>query len=121
MAAGDPFEFEVHAIDPHTPQWNVLTTDMEAWTRKTRLKSTDPIRKWTIEVRGRTNAEKDLILAHWNDNQGTLTNFTWNILPEVWNAGYGTSYFVNYMSMEFSNPDNNANIWDFIIVFREWI
>jgi hypothetical protein len=121
MAAGDPFNFDVHSIDPHTPQWNVLETDFEGWKRKTRLKSTDPIHKWTVEVRGRTSTEKDLIVAHWNDQQGPLTNFTWNVLPIIWNAGYGTSFQVQYEMMKFENPENIANVWDFTIVFREWI
>jgi len=121
MAAGDPFSFDVHSIEPHTPEWNVLQTDFEGWKRKTRLKSTEPIRKWTIEVRGRDNTEKNLIVAHWNDNQGQLTNFTWYVLPVIWNAGYGTAYSVQYESMKYVNPENKANIWDFVITFREWI
>lgn len=121
MAAGDPFNFEVHSISPHTPKYNVLQTDFEGWKRKTRLKSTDPIRSWTVEVRGRINSEMALILAHWNDNQGQLTNFQWNVLPVVWNAGYGTTFQVQYDSMEYDNPDNIANVWDFVIRFREWL
>ena len=121
MAAGDPFNFEVHSIDPGIPKWNVLQTDFEGWKRKTRLKSTDPIRRWTVEVRGRTNSEKDIILTHYNDNNGPLTNFQWNVLPTVWNTGYGTYYQVQYESMEYSNPDSIANVWDFSITFREWL
>ncbi len=121
MAAGDAFNFEVHSINPHTPEWNVLQTDMEGWKRKTRLKSTDPIRRWTVEIRGRTNSEKDSILAHFNDNNGALTNFLWNVLPTIWNTGYGTSYQVQYESFEYANPDNIANVWDFTITFREWL
>jgi hypothetical protein len=121
MAAGDAFSFDVHSINPHTPEYNVLQTQMEGWKRKTRLKSTDPVRRWTVEVRGRTNSEKDLIVAHWDDNNGPLTNFTWNVLPAIWNTGYGTSYQVQYESMEYDNPDGKANIWDFTITFREWL
>jgi len=121
MAAGDPFNFPVHSIDIHTPKWNVLQTDFEGWKRKTRLKSTEPMRGWSVEIRGRTNAEMALILAHYNDNQGPLTNFQWNILPTIWNAGYGTYYQVQYDSMEFANPNNKANIWEFTITFREWL
>ena len=121
MAAGDPFEFEVHSIDPQTPEWNVLQTDFEGWKRKTRLKSSDSIRRWIIEIRGRTNSEKDAILAHYNDQNGPFYNFTWNVLPAIWNAGYGTSFQVQYESVEYANPGNVANIWDFTITFREWI
>ena len=121
MASGDPFNFEVHTIKPKTPKWNVLQTDYEGWNRKTRLKSTDSVRGWEIGVRGRTNTEKDIILAHFNDHKGPLTFFTWNVLPTIWNAGYGTSYIVTYASMEYVNPGNVANIWDFVINFEEWL
>lgn len=115
------FNFEVHSIDPQTPEYNVLQTDFEGWKRKTRLKSSLPIRKWTIEVRGRSNSEKDLIVAHWSGESGPLNNFTWVILPTIWNVGYGSSYQVQYESMTYENPDEIANIWDFVIVFREWL
>jgi len=121
MAAGDPFNFEVHSIKPKTPDWNVLQTQFEGWNRKTRLKSTDPIRGWSIEIRGRTNTEKDTILAHFNDQNGTYMNFTWNVLPTIWNTGYGTSYQVTYETLEYVNPGNVANIWDFVIAFKEWL
>ena len=121
MAAGDPFNFDVHSIKPFTPQYNVLQTDMEGWKRKTRLKSTDPIRRWTVEVRGRINSEKDIIVTHWNENNGPLTNFTWQVRPTIWNTGYGSAYQVQYETMEYDNPDSIANVWDFVITFREWL
>jgi hypothetical protein len=121
MASGDSFNFEIHSIKPKTPEWNVLQTDFEGWSRKTRLKSTDPIRRWETEIRGRTNTEKDLILAHFNDQNGSYMNFTWNILPAIWNTGYGTSFQVQYESFEYANPSGVANIWEFVIAFREWL
>ena len=56
---------------------------MEGWIRKCRLKSTEPIRKWSIEVRGRTNSEKDSNLLHYNDNQVMKDNPYQNIQQQV--------------------------------------
>jgi hypothetical protein len=117
----DDFDFYVHSIKPEIPQYNVLHSDYEGWKRKSRLKSSLPIRKWQIEIRGQTNSEKDLIVAHWDSCSGTVEDFTWNVLPSIWNTGYGTSYQVQYESMDYSNPEQMANIWNFVIVFREYL
>lgn len=109
------FDFPVHRMTPGPPKWNVLQTQMEGWTKKTRLKSTVPVREWTIEIRGRTNTERDLIIAHYNGQFGETTAFNW-IVPEFFG---GETYYVRYKTFSYENPEGLGNIWNFEIGFEE--
>jgi hypothetical protein len=110
------FTFGLHSMIQLGPsEYNVLSTKGEGWTVKTRLKSTRPARRWQVEIRGRTIAERDLILAHWDTQYGTLDYFNW-IVPAFWG---GETYVVYYETMDISNPENIGNIFEFSIVFKE--
>lgn len=112
------FTFDFHRCTPReAPKYNVLKTQMEGWKVKTRLKSTDPVRWWEIEIRGRTNTERDLIIAHWDGQFGQTTPFNW-VRPASWD---GITYYVTYESMNYTNPPGFFNVWDFVIIFKEEI
>lgn len=111
------FTFGVHRVTPTAPKFNVLQTEMEGMKIKSRLKSTDPVQSWTIEIRGRTNSEAALIKAHWITQQGQTIPFNW-IVPTFWG---GETRYVQYVSMEYENPDGLGNIWNFVINVKEVI
>ena len=111
-----PFTFPIHRLTPEAPKYNVLQTKMEGWRTKRRLKSTAPQRRWIIEIRGRTNDEKDLILAHYNSKKGPLTPFYWTINPVFFGDA---TYYVTYEDFSYENPDGMGNVWNFSITFLE--
>lgn len=112
------FTFSFHRMTPlEAPKFNVLQTQMEGWKTKTRLKATDSKRSWEIEIRGRTDSERDSIVSHWNGQYGITNPFNW-VLPSDWG---NTTYYVKYVSMTYSNPPGFYNVWDFIITFIEEI
>ena len=79
------------------------------------MKSTLSQRQWTIEIRGRTNTERDAILSHYNSMKGSLTPFNW-IVPTFFG---GNTFYVTYGDFSYSNPDGMGNIWNFQIMFVE--
>lgn len=109
------FTFEIHRLTPEAPKYNVLQTKMEGWRVKRRLKSTEPQRRWTVEIRGRINSERDSILSHYNGQIGSLTPFDW-IVPTFFG---GQTFYVTYESFTYENPDGMGNVWDFQIIFIE--
>lgn len=111
------FLFPIHRMTPEPPHYNVLITQMEGMRIKRRLKSSAPYRRWTIEMRGRTNDERDAILAHWDEQVGPMIPFNWYV-PEFFG---GEVYYVVYETMNYENPVGMGNIWDFTCVFREEI
>jgi len=109
------FSFPIHRMTPGTPQYNVISTKFDGWKIKKRLKSSTPLRTWNIEIRGRTNTERDAIIVHWNTQNGSLIPFTWDV-PTFFG---GTSFYVTYVDMSYANPDGIGNIWNFDINFME--
>lgn len=89
------FSYEPHAVRPGTPQWNVLATDMEGMTKKTRLISTRSKMTWELEFRLQTKAERDLLLAHYNGQNGSLTPFNWTSVPSYIDST--STYYVRYV------------------------
>jgi hypothetical protein len=110
------FSFEIHRLTPEAPKYNVLATKMEGWRVKRRLKSTAPQRRWTIEIRGRTNGERDSILSHYNGQFSSLIPFNWIVTP-IFFGNY--TFYVTYEEFEYDNPDGLGNVWNFNITFLE--
>lgn len=109
------FTFDIHRMTPEAPKYNILSTRAEGWRVKRRLKSTLPQRRWAIEIRGRTNTERDALLAHYNGQYSSLTPFNW-VVPTFFG---GDTFYVTYEEFDYENPDGLGNIWDFHIVFLE--
>ena len=112
------FTFAVHRVTPEPPKYNVLQTKMEGWRVKRRLKSTVPQRRWSIEIRGQTNTERNSILSHWSGQYGPLTPFNWIVTPTFFGDA---TYYVTYEDFSYANPEGMGNIWNFSIIFLEEI
>lgn len=117
MAETD-FDFPVHRLTEHTPEYNVVITEMEGMKEKRRLKSTAPVRKWTLEIRGRSVDEKNEILTHFNSVYGQLNTFTW-IVPHPYDDSIGSSFIVRYDSIKWGNPEGIYSVHDFEITLKE--
>ena len=110
------FTFPIHRMTPlSAPVYNVVKTQMEGWHIKRRLKSANPVRRWEVEIRGRTNSERDEIIAHWNSQKGDVIPFNW-VVPTFWG---GNTFYVTYEEMNYDNPPGLGNVWDFVIIFKE--
>lgn len=113
------FTFAIHKMAPGKPEYNVLSTQGEGMKVKSRLKSTDPKRTWEVEIRGRTTAEKDSILAHYNGQNGFNIPFNWVVTPTFFVGGVATTYYVRYKEFTMANPPGLGNIWEIGITFVE--
>lgn len=110
------FEFAIHRMTPEAPKYNVLQTKMEGWRVKRRLKSSVPQRRWSVEIRGQTNDERDSILTHYATQQGPLIPFNWIVTPTFFG---GETYYVTYEQLDYENPDGLGNVWNFLITLIE--
>jgi len=113
------FTFEIHSFNPEPPVYNIIQTKMEGWRIKRRLKSSLPQSRWSIEIRGRTNAEKDAILAHYTGQTAGLTPFNWTVTPAWFDSTGGSPYYVTYESFSYTHVAGMNNIWNFEITFLE--
>lgn len=110
------FAFACHHIEPGTPAWNVLTTDMEGMRKKRRLVSTLPIKSWALTFRLLTKVERDLMLAHYNSMKGTLTPFHWTSIP-TW-VDVTTSYY-NVVYKSYKEQLSAGTLWEIVVEFEE--
>jgi hypothetical protein len=113
------FTFTIHGCKPGPPVYNSLITDMEGWKVKARLKSTHPKRSWQIEIRGQTNDERDLIVAHYDGQGGNVTPFNWVVTPVFFSNDTPTTYYVRYKEFSYDNIPSLGNVWNFQISFVE--
>ncbi|MDY0313758.1 MAG: hypothetical protein RBR32_01645 [Bacteroidales bacterium] len=109
------FAYVPHRVEPGTPQYNVLTTEMEGFKKKRRIVTTDPKRTWTLYFRGQSKTERDLLLAHYKGQYGQGTPFNWTSVPSY--ISDDSSYYVAYES--YSEVCIMNNIWEITIVFEE--
>lgn len=109
------FDFEIHHIEVGTPIYNVLSTDMEGYHKKTRLITSSPKRTWKIYIYLQTLAERNLILAHYNSMYGGLTSFSWTSIPTY--IGFESSsvnvYYISY------KETLTGTLWNIEIEFEE--
>lgn len=108
------FTFECHHCEPGTPIYNVLSTEMEGVTEKSRLISTRPKKTWQIEIRLQTKAERDQVLAHYTGQSGTLIPFNWTTVPSYIDST--STYYVKYV--EYSET-LTATLFNITIKFKE--
>lgn len=110
------FAYECHHIEPGTPVWNVLMTDMEGMRKKTRLVSSLPKKSWTLTFRLLTKDERDLVLAHYNAQKGSLTPFHWTSIPS-WVDTSVSYYNVRYIS--YKEQLSAGTLWEIEVQFEE--
>jgi hypothetical protein len=109
------FSWISHRTEPDAPIWNVVSTDMEGMKKKTRLKSTDPMRMWTLFFRIQTNAERETLLGHFNAQYGSTEPFYWTSVPDHISAE--ASIYVRYVY--YKETIQLYDIWEIEVKFEE--
>lgn len=110
------FAFDCHHITVNPPEWNVLLTDMEGMRKKTRLVSSLPKKSWILVFRLLTKDERDLILAHYNTQKGSLIPFYWTSIPS-WVDTSVSYYYVRYTS--YKETLSAGTLFELEITFEE--
>jgi hypothetical protein len=113
------FTWKPHRVEGGTPKWNVLKTDMEGKTTKTRLKSSRSYNSWTLFFRVQTQTEYEAILNHYNGQKGELTAFNWlsAYIPTHMNPNAASYFTVRYAA--FKADPIAWGVWDIEIKFEE--
>lgn len=88
------FNFVSHKIEVGTPRYNVAKTKMVGMRKKARLLSSEPDRSWTLYIFGLTKSDRDLILAHYQGQNGNCIPFYWTSVPDY--VDTAASYYVTY-------------------------
>lgn len=109
------FAYNCHHIEPGTPNWNVLVTEMEGLRKKRRLVSTLPTRTWALTFRLQTLAERDALLAHYNAQKAGLTPFHWTSVPTY----VATVAYYNVAYKSYKESLVAGTLWEIVIELEE--
>jgi len=110
------FSYIPHHIEPGTPVWNVLMTDMEGMRKKTRLISSLPKKSWTLTFRLLTKVERDALLDHYNAQKGSLTPFHWTSIPTYIDTS--VSYY-NVRYVLYKEQLSAGTLWEVTVELEE--
>ena len=113
------FTWIPHRVEPSPPKYNVEKTEMEGMSKKTRLVSSLPMRRWKLYFRIRTQAEYKALLDHYKGQNGDLTPFYWRTayIPAHINPDSEDYFYVRYSSFD---ADPIAwGVWDVSMEMEE--
>lgn len=87
MAAGDAFTIVPTLVKTSAPVYNVETTQSESMKKEYFELAGTPMEIFTLEFSGKTHAEKQAILDHYNDQSGGFQSFSWQSVPSYVGGG----------------------------------
>lgn len=87
MAAGSPFSETPNLVETVEPVYNNVETQTESMKKEYFNLSTTPLERFRLTFNVRDDAERDVILDHFNDQLGSFYSFSWQSVPDYVNSG----------------------------------
>lgn len=87
MAAGDPFTMIASEVTTLEPVYNNVETPTESMKKEYFNIATTPLEQYELFFKARTDAQRDVILTHFNDQLGSHHDFSWTSVPNYIDSG----------------------------------
>lgn len=87
MAAGDPFSLTPQDAITLEPDYHNVITETESMKKDYQNISVTPVLKYKLIFKALTSANRDVLLAHYNDQYGGYHSFSWQSVPSYIGAG----------------------------------
>lgn len=87
MAAGSPFTLVANEVITLEPEYNNVITQAESMKKEYYNLSTNAIKRYRLNFKALTNANRDILLTHYNDQYGEYHNFSWQSVPSYIGSG----------------------------------
>ena len=87
MAAGDAFTMVPTSVITEEPVYNNVESPTETQKKEYFNVAATPIQRYRLEFMGKTHAERQAIINHFNDQYGSYHNFSWQSVPSYINSG----------------------------------
>jgi len=102
-------------VTPRAKQYAVLITPSESFKKDRQLLDTNSIDIYDLEFDGVTDANRNLILAHYSGVTAEYDSFWWSTVPSYLNIGSGVT--VNYVANSYKeNPKPRS--WNIALSFE---
>lgn len=87
MAAGSAFTLVPNEVITEEPEYHNVITESEFMKKDYQNISTTKVQKYKLNFKALTNANRDILLAHYDDQYGDYHSFSWQSVPSYIGSG----------------------------------
>ncbi|HCY86662.1 MAG TPA: hypothetical protein DHV36_16135 [Desulfobacteraceae bacterium] len=87
MAAGSPFTMVPNVVTRIEPVYNNVESETESQKKEYFNIAGSPVEQFRLEFGGKTKAELQAFMAHFNDQLGSFYAFSWQSVPDYIDGG----------------------------------
>lgn len=116
MAAGSPFTVVPNEVVTLEPVYNNVTSKTESMKKEYFGISDTPTKRYQLLFKVRNDAERDVILDHFNDQKSNLHSFPWQSVPDY--IGSGANITGRWVPGSLKMP-TNSNKWRVSLDFEK--
>lgn len=91
MAAGSAFTLIPNEVITHEPEYHNIITSSESEKKEYMNISSNAVRKYTLKFKALTNANRDILQSHFDDQYGDYHLFSWQSVPDYIGSGANIS------------------------------
>lgn len=81
MAAGSAFALVPNEVITLEPEYNNIISQSESMKKEYYNLSANSTQRYRLNFKALTNANRDILLTHYNDQYGGYHNFSWQSVP----------------------------------------
>lgn len=116
MAAGSPFTVVPNVVITIEPEYNNVQSKTESMKKEYFNISSNSVDKYQLEFKVLSDAGRDVILDHFNDQSGGYHNFSWQSVPSYIGSGANITGRWIQGSLKMTQ---NSNKWKIMINFEK--
>lgn len=87
MAAGSAFTLVPNEVITEEPEYHNIITESESMKKDYQNISTTSVQKYKLKFKVLTNANRNILLTHYNDQYGDYHSFSWQSVPSHIDSG----------------------------------
>jgi hypothetical protein len=87
MAAGSAFTLVPNEVITLEPEYHNVITESESMKKDYQNISTTKVQKYELKFKVLTNANRDILLTHYEDQSGEYHSFSWQSVPSYIGSG----------------------------------
>jgi hypothetical protein len=87
MAAGSAFTLVPNEVITEEPEYHNVITESESMKKDYQNISTTKVQKYELRFKALINANRDILLTHYEDQYGDYHSFSWQSVPSYIGSG----------------------------------
>ena len=117
--AGEAFTMDPQEVVALAPEYHNVTTPSESMKKEYLNISSTPVEKFRLIFKGLSNADKEILLAHYNNQSGGYSKFTWETVPSYIDGASNNDKDGRWIDKSLRMNPVGPTLWDCEITFEE--